>query len=142
MKSDIILLMHVFSIACFMIIIFCVMYKQYYLATIATMIMLVTYAEINKQYTNNEHFTETDLQNTIQMIQSGNIVVDNIKVLNNARISNYEFESNSMAYIGDDQSPVVANIGGVQFGGQSLTTNHPIKINGINITNSQTITYP
>ena len=117
--------------------IYFVINKKYFTASIACVLILISYNKLHPM--NTENYTETDLQNTLTMLQTGNITVGNIRAINSATISNCAFKDNSMVL----PQRYNANAAGVIFNGQNNTvaTNHPVQINGITVTNPRNITW-
>lgn len=121
---------------CILLITYFVIMRKYIIALIIC-ILLVTINAINNS--DFEHFTTADfntLESMLTMLKSGNVTVDSIKVLNNGTITNFGFQNGSISYNNRDDINI-ANIGGVKFGynDHSITTNHPVQINGITINN-------
>ncbi len=129
-----------YIILCLLLIAYFIIVKKYIIILILLILLLCI---DSKKYT--EEFTTSNfntLNDMLNMIASGNMSVDNIKVLNNATINNFTFSNGTITYNGNP-STTIANIGGVKLTtpdqnvSQTIMTNYPIRINGITINNTQ-----
>ena len=133
----------IYIIICMFLIMYFIIMRKYSIALIITVFAISVRPPIENFSTTG--VDSTILQNTLDMIKSRNITVNNIKVIDNGIITNFNFKNGAFECFRNSDAQNIANIGGVKFGyqNQDITIDNPVKINGIIVDNfQQQFTWP